>query len=396
MTKTSFSHRASSIASALAAAGLSLAFVQPMQAEDKPAEPPPPTAAAPAPTPTPAPAPKWYDDITANGFLSASYSYNFNRPASGTNQYRVFDFDDNTFKIDVAALVLQKAVAKPGEAGFRVDAEAGSSIPRVSAAYGLFQGQDFDLKQAFVSYIAPVGSGLRLDVGKFVTHFGQEVIDEYDNYNDNATRSILFGYAIPFTHTGIKATYTFSDQLNGMLEICNGWDVARDNNSSKSVGAQLNWTPIKTVSVALNFMTGPERTNVNSDPRSDYDLVAQWKLTDTTVFTLDAVWGTEKGAVAPGQRATWWGIVGYARLGVTSDFAVILRGEYFDDGDGARTTVAQKLKEVTLTPELKVGPHIVFRGDLRIDFSDVAVFQKHDGGSGKQQPTFLLNAIYLF
>jgi hypothetical protein len=202
--------------------------------------PTPTPGPAPAPSPAPAPAAKpWYEEIAVNAFLSASYSYNFNRPDSGTNQLRVFDFDDDSFKVDVAEVVLQKAISKPGEAGFRVDLAAGSSIPRVSSSYGLLQGQDVDLQQAFVSWIAPVGSGLRLDAGKFVTHFGYEVIDGYDGYNDNATRSFLFGYTIPFTHTGLKASYTFSDQLAGMFEICNGWDDVRDNNSSKSVGAQL-------------------------------------------------------------------------------------------------------------------------------------------------------------
>lgn len=355
---------------------------------------PSPQASAQQPAPTPAAKP-WYEEITVNGLISTSYSYNVNRLSSGTNQFRVFDFDDNTFKVDVAALVLQKAVSKPGEVGFRVDAEAGSSIPRVSAAYGLFQGQDFDLKQAFVSYITPVGSGLRFDIGKFVTHFGQEVIEEYDNVNDNATHSFLFGYAIPYTHTGIKASYTFSDQLAGMLELCNGWDVARDNNSSKSIGGQLAWTPAKNVSVFANFMTGPERTNVNSDPRTLLNVVAQWKPTDATVFTVDATWGSEKGAVVAGETATWWAAVGYARLGVSDTFAVILRGEYFDDGDGARTGVAQKLKEVTLTPELKVGSHFLVRADLRVDWSDKSVFEKKDGYTSAQ-PTGLLNVVYMF
>src|SRR5512135_1706739 len=138
------------------------------------AEAPPPAVLPPGPqAPSPAPAARpWYEEISVNAFLSASYSYNFNRPDSGTNQLRVFDFDDNTFKVDVAEIVLQKAVGKPGEAGFRVDVEAGSSIPRVSSSYGLLQGQDVDLQQAFVSWIAPVGSGLRLDAGKFITHFG--------------------------------------------------------------------------------------------------------------------------------------------------------------------------------------------------------------------------------
>ncbi len=356
------------------------------------------TTPSPTPTPAPTPPPKpWYEEIAVNGFLSTSYSYNTNRPASGTNQFRVFDFDDNSFKVDVAELVLQKAVSKPGETGFRVDAEAGSSIPRVSAAYGLFQGQDFDLKQAFVSWIAPVGSGLRLDVGKYVTNHGYEVIDGYDGYNDNATRSFLFGFAIPFTHTGIKASYTFSDQISAMLMIANGWDNAKDNNSSKSVGGQLTWTASKTVTVIANYMWGPERTGNNRDARNVVDVNAQWKVTDRTVLTVDTVYGTEPNAVTQGETAMWNGIVGYARFGLTDSFALILRGEYFNDRDGARTGVVQKLKGATLTPELKVGSHVVLRGDLRVDFSDKEVFEDRDGAlTKKQQPTVLLNALYFF
>ncbi len=364
--------------------------------------PTPTPGPAPAPSPAPAPAAKpWYEEIAVNGFVSASYSYNFNRPDSGTNQLRVFDFDDNTFKVDVAELVLQKAVTKPGEAGFRVDAEAGGSIPRVSASAGLFRdssgkAQDFDLQQAFVSWIAPVGSGLRLDVGKFVTYFLYEVIDGYDGYNDNATRSFLFGLGTPATHTGLKASYTFSDELAGMVEVCNGWDVARDNNSSKSIGLQLTWTPSKAVTVYGGFMTGPERANVNSDPRNLLNVVAQWKLADLTVFALDAVYASERGAVTPGETASWSGIAGYARFGVSDTFALCLRAEYFNDADGARTGTVQKLKEVTVTPEVKVSSHLILRGDLRVDWSDADVFSKKDGVFKGNQPTILLNAIYAF
>jgi len=363
-------------------------------------EPPSPTP-TPVPTPTPAPKP-WYEEIAVNGFLSTSYEYNLNRPASGTNQYRVFDFDDNTFKVDVAEVVLQKAVAKPGEAGFRVDAVAGSSIPRVSAAAGLFRdasgkAQDFDLQQAFLSYVAPVGSGLRLDIGKFVSPLGYEVIEGYDGFDDNATRSFLFGYGVPFTHTGIKASYTFGDEVAGMVMLVNGWDNARDNNTAKSFGAELTWTPSKSVTVVANYIVGAERSDTNGDARNVIDLNAQWKATDRIVLAADFVYGTEPNAVTQGQTAMWNGIVGYARVGLSDTFALILRGELFNDRDGARTGVAQKLKGVTLTPELKVGSHLVFRGDLRIDFSDKEVFEGSDGAlTKKQQPTVLLNALYAF
>ena len=379
------------------ALGASLAFApaQQSQAQEKPAASAA-AAPAPAPTPTPTPAPKWYDEIAVNGFLSASYGYNFNRPDSGTNQYRTFDFDDNAFKLDVVTLTLQKAAAKPGEVGFRVDVSAGSSLPKVESSDGLLQGQDVDVKQAFASWIAPIGSGLRFDAGKFLTHFGYEYIESWDTPNDNVTHSFSFGFAIPFTHTVLKATYAFSDQVAGMFMLANGWDNAKENNSSKTIGAQLTLTPTKNATIALNFITGPERTNVNSDPRTVWEANALIKLSDLTTVGLDAVYGSEKGAVVAGESASWYGVTGYARLGLTDKFALCLRGEYFADPDGARTGVAQKLKELTLTPEVKVSSHLILRSDLRIDWSDVESFEKKDGKSSKTQPTVILNAAYLF
>ena len=105
------------------------------------ARPAGPDADARARAPAPAAKP-WYEEIAVNGFVSASYSYNFNRPDSGTNQFRVFDFDDNTFKVDVAEIVLQKAVGKPGEAGFRVDAVGRLARSRASRpSFGLLAGR---------------------------------------------------------------------------------------------------------------------------------------------------------------------------------------------------------------------------------------------------------------
>lgn len=353
---------------------------------------------APAPTPTP-----WYQEIAVNGLVSTSYSYNVNRPASGTNGYRVFDFDDSSIKLDVAELVVQKVATKPGEIGFRVDAVAGGSIPRLSAASGLFRdvatgkAQDFDLQQAFVSWIAPLGNGLRLDVGKYVTSHGYELIEGYDGYNDNATRSILFGYAIPFTHTGLKATYSFADAVSANFQIVNGWDDVKDNNSSKTLGVGLTVAPSPKVTFIANYMYGPEQTGNDHDARGLLDLVVTLKPTDTVTVGANLDWATESGAAAGGGSAVWWGVAGYLRLNLSPTFALALRGELFDDRDGVRTGTIQKLKEVTLTPEVKIGAHVVLRGDVRVDFSDREVFEDRDGAfTKKSQPTFLLNALYTF
>src|SRR5580765_3053163 len=65
-----------------------------------------------------APSPAWVGKVSLNGFLASSYGYNFNHPASGTNQYRVFDVADNTFQLDVFELVAQKPATRPRDSGF--------------------------------------------------------------------------------------------------------------------------------------------------------------------------------------------------------------------------------------------------------------------------------------
>ena len=342
----------------------------------------------------------WYEVISVNGFVSSSYSYNFNRPLFPVNGYRVFDFDDKSFKVDVAELVLQKPTPKAGDAGFRMDVAAGGSIPRVTAAAGLFRnafgnGQDIDLQQAYVSYLANAGRGLRLDFGKFVTHFGYEVIDGYDGWNDNVTRSLLFGYAIPFTHTGFRAAYGFSDRVSATVMVVNGWDDATDRNQQKSAGAQLSLTPMAALTVILNGMYGAERPDNSRDPRTLLDLVAMWKPAGSVALGLNLDHGRERDGAGPGQEARWDGAAAYLRIGVTEKFSLIGRAEQFGDWDGARTGLIQRLSEITLTPEFRPTRGFVVRGDLRLDHSDQEVFEKH-GAPRKDQRTAIASVLFAF
>lgn len=345
--------------------------------------------------------PAWLSETTVNGFFEGSYGYDFNRPLSRTNYLHVFDFDDNTLKADVFELVLQHAAAKPHESGFRVDFAAGGSIPRVSAAAGLFRdaagdAQDFDLQQAYATWVAPIGSGLKLDFGKFVTPAGYEVIEGYDGWNDNASRSLLFGFAIPFTHVGARATATFSPRASAMVMVVNGWDVARDNNTSKTVGMQLALTPVAPLTVYLTGMSGPEETGDNTHLRSLLDAVAVWKPASRVTLVANGDWATEEVAAPLGEEANWSGVAGYARLGVTHSFAVTVRGEYFADPDGVRTGTAQFVSEFTITPEVRLSPNLLVRLDGRRDLSNLEVFDKRGKVLTTSQPTVLFSAVYAF
>jgi len=271
-----------------------------------------------------------------------------------------------------------------------------------SRSAGLFRDpilgpEDIDVHQAFLSYVAPIGSGLKIDVGKFITHFGYEVIQGYDGWNDNATRSILFGFAIPFTHVGARASYTLSPKASVMAMVVNGWDVARDNNKSKSIGAQIALTPVAPLSIYLNGMWGPEQAGNEKNKRGLLDGVATLRA-GRLILGVNGDYGTDQiDTDTPGivQAVKWTGVAGYVRITCSSSFALSARAETFNDPNGVRTGIGQTLSEFTLTPELRVTPHLLIRGDARIDRSTRPVFEK-PAEFVKTQPTALIEAIYSF
>ncbi len=355
--------------------------------------------------------------ITVNGFASFSYGYNTNQPYDRLNQFRIFDFNDNEPQLDMAQIVVQHAIEKPNQVGFRLNMIAGSGVPEVTAAYGMFRNMDtdvahhFDIPEMYVSYIAPLGKGLRFDAGKMVSHLGSEVIGGYDGYNDEFSRGFIFGFGVPFTYTGAKITYPFTSKITGMVVVVNGWDEFQRYNSGYSWGSQITITPTKTTTLYFNFIHGPERPKDTRDQRSVGEIVGSWKTTPRLNLGFDALYGHEENGVSLGHDAMWKGLAMYVKYGFTQKFSLAFRGEVFNDGGGTRTGVDQTLQGYTLTPEYdmaaklsdvaswlkKLDGKFAIRGDIRFDRSNQNVFvTEKPSVLVPYQNTVAVNLIYLF
>lgn len=361
------------------------------------------------------PANPWWKGIAVNGFASLSYTYNTNDPIPPLNQFRVFDFNDNEPQLDVAQIVIQHPVAESGEVGFRVNAIAGSGVPPVTASYGMFRnsatgvGQHYDLPEFYLSYIAPLGKGLRFDLGKFATPLGYEVIGGYDGYNDNFSRGYIFGYGLPFTHTGLKTSYQFSSKFSGALLFTNGCDAVTRLNGGVTITAEFLAATSRTTNVTFNFMHGPEKPHNDHDQRSLYEIVVSWKVIPQLMVALDGLYADEDHAANDGSDAIWKGLAVYPKYNFTRQFSLAFRAEIFGDDGGSRTGTSQTLHTFTLTPEYVLPIKIsrlrsefrhfegkfVMRGELRQDFSDHTTFSKGTGFTSRQFTT-AFNLIYLF
>ncbi|PLX22363.1 MAG: hypothetical protein C0600_16665 [Ignavibacteria bacterium] len=343
----------------------------------------------------------WYEAIGVNGYVSSSYTYNLNTPQSMENGLRIFDQKHNSFAFDVFQLAIGKSAEAAGDAGFRFDLITGA-LPQYTASSGLFGGQNIDVLQGYVTYVVPVGSGLKLDAGKFLTHMGYELIEGVDGWNDNVSRSYLFGFAIPFAHTGVRASYNFCERICGMVMVANGWDNAVENNTNKTVGGQLALTPTDDLCFAVNGIYGAEGDNDNSNNTTVIDLVGTYALNDMFTVGVNADFGSADAAAAEGEDGAWSGFAGYLRINLGEKFSLSLRGEQFDDTDGLRTGMVQKLTEFTITPEYRPTGNLVIRGDFRMDSSDESVFEDGDSffnpavDNIDSQSTISLNMLITF
>lgn len=326
-------------------------------------------------------------------YIQGSYLYNFENPASQENELRVFDHKSNSFMLDLAQLVFVKDASMNG-VGFKVKLSAGETAKWIhSLGLGSKSGQSprdtdaFDLTEAYVSYLAPLGKGLKLDFGKMVTYHGAEVIEA--KYNPNYSRSLLFNYAIPFTHTGLKVGYAFSDAVNASIHVVNGWDNTEDNNKGKTFGLSVGLIPVEQLAMNFNIMYGPEKDNNTKDNRFLFDWVATIKPVKNLSLILNADYAKEDNYGAPDLK--WYVYAGIVRYDLISMLSAALRAEYFNDKHGVRTGAVQKVKEITLTPEFRIAQGLIVRPEYRHDWSDKEIF---DSASKKKQDTIALGVMY--
>jgi hypothetical protein len=327
--------------------------------------------------------------ISVHALVDAGYEHNFNQPIGNANVIRVFDNDG--FQLTQGNLHIER----DGTVGFVTDLNFGQVANTISAATRYSNTakvgpQWFDPTQYYLTYTAPVGSGISLQAGRFVTLLGAETINTYNNQNYNESKSIIFGFGIPFTHTGIRGSYTFNDYVALTGGLNNGWDDPADgNNNGPNYEGELTLNnKEKSLSLVLNGIYGPNffgptllpgHSNTNLGA---VDPIATWKPSFIPNLTLQSeyLYASQTGHIANGHSATWQALAGYVVYDFTPSLEAATRGEFFQDKDGARTGTAQTLWEITQTISYKVPEvtGLLARLEYRHDNSSQNVFTNND------------------
>jgi hypothetical protein len=398
--------------------------------------------------------------ITLSGYVDTSYTEQFagageyapatpfaQNPGGGPanthdaltsgGSLRQFDQSNNTFNVNAVKIALEKALPDKNEwaAGFRIDTIYGSDAKYLGdTAFNGTAGNTsgLALEQALVKFRIPVGNGLDIYMGKFVTFLGYEVIESPANLN--FSRGLLFTNAIPLTHTGIYADYKFNDTVEAKLGIVDGWNNSTspsvspvfENNQSgfgKAITGQINVNaPGKNANITQSFIYSaqgePGVVGVDNGPVVVYDIWGNWNPTfvkdSALTLGLNADIG-HNGAGTPGSTFaaipavydsnTWYGVAAYASYKVTKVITLSARGEYLHEDAsvapkfGVAGTSNDDFSE-TLTASFNIWDNLLTRIEYRYDhFTNGAIANV---GGGLDHATYTsaneisLNAVYSF
>ncbi len=319
--------------------------------------------------------------VSIHGLVDAGYDHNFNQPIHETNNLRTFDNNDG-FQLNQGNLHIEK----DGTVGFVTDINVGQVAETLNASTHFsnsppdgFSGRWIDPTQYYLTYTLPVGSGISLQAGRFVTLLDQEVIPTYTNQNYNESRDYIFGLGSPFTQTGVRASYTFNDYFAATGGLNNGWDNPGNfNNGGPNYETELTLNnKDKSVALVLNGIYGPNQLGHSNSYRGAVDPIVTIKpaFLPNTTFATEYLYGSETGKFQNGHGATWQGVAQYIVYDWNA-WESATRGEMFDDEDGARSGVHQTLWDITQTLTYKVPDVTGFlvRAEYRHDQSNHHVF----------------------
>jgi len=334
--------------------------------------------------------------ISLSGYVDTAYSH-ADRNIEGGFSPRVFDSQNNSFVLHQVGL----QVAKQPKEGFGglVNITAGRDA-------GIIRSIDstdstFDVTQAFAQY---AGGPFTIIAGKFTTLHGTEVI--WSPSNNNFSRSLLFG-AVPFTHTGVRATYAPSDKVSLIGGLNNGWDQLKDTNKGKTIELGAIVTPIKPLTLTGSYYGGQENSTVTGQAarRDSYNFVASYNVIEPLTLGLEYLRVNQKdgiGTAGSPAKATYSGLAGYISYAIVPKLKVSGRAERFDDKDAFHfgkpggTTIGSKYNEYTLTVAYLPADAYEVRGEIRQDRANQAVFSGDNGTFSKNLTTFAVQVLYKF
>jgi hypothetical protein len=336
--------------------------------------------------------------IKLSGYIDAGYSYNFN--GNGGVAARVPNSADNgghgDFNLNAVKLTLAKDLTDANElqGGFRVDLKLGEDVAGFgdTANTGSTGSSDLLVQQAYVILRAPVGNGIDVKVGKFVSLLGYEGDDRPANLN------ISYGYDYVFVttlQTGVVAAYKFNDVVDVQFGVTNGsgvdnnTGVLNDSNDGVALTGSINVTApggnaniynafyYEVAGGALNI-DATSGDPVENEPLFVWNTWGNWVpkfANDKLLLGFSQTLGVADDASGPSGLGdngnTWWTASLYAKYQFTDIFSLAGRASYFHTHNQNLELTAVGVSDLwswTLTGGFDLAENLLLRAEYRVDY----------------------------
>jgi hypothetical protein len=387
---------------------------------------------------------KFLSETQFSGNVAASWNYNFNNPndrsqtfpedsekgpppngtfspagspksptVGGINAGALgltapFHSNHNTFQLDQFFLSMMKPATNESRGGWGVDLAWGSSadFQGIPFAEGSFDAGNTDLAsgdlphlfQAYVEYLAPLGPGLAISMGRKKTYIGAESFRADENLN--ITRGFVWAMQ-PVNHTGIWGDMEFENGLVFGLGGTNGYDNSmKDFDNEKSFIGKLGWQGEKFGAVVNGFYGGDINQHplfglvdsiqggsvtsegADSDSISLIDTVFSWTPSDRFTTWVNFDWYRADNSANPDVSSMRiYALAVAGRFGITERTGFALRYEFMyledhpfifeSDGvdDGGSGTQDANFWSITGTLDHALTDNLTVRAEVRYDWS---------------------------
>ncbi|MGB7950903.1 MAG: outer membrane beta-barrel protein [Candidatus Binatia bacterium] len=348
--------------------------------------------------------------IGISGYLDGTYTWSSNLPKNPPRiSGRYFYGDQNQVYFNSFHIALDKP-EKDWGVGFHLSGDFGRTGELLAEATfwgpNLTSAPSAGVREAFATTTIPIGEGIQVKGGLFVTTLGTEIILNPGSYNDQITRSFAFNYAIPFRHLGALFSYPFLKTLTATAGLVTGWDDPNDTNNVPSGMLGVSFTPSDSFAFVSNIIFGPEQTDNDGHTRVAWSNVATIKPMDPLTLLLEYTFGSEIRASTPtgNKNAQWYAFSATGNWGWTDRFSTSLRTELFLDEGASRTFgfAATKpifnvsLGEVTLAATYKFTKMLVGRAEVRQDWANRPVYKQTSSRADSNQTTLAWQMLYQF
>ena len=314
--------------------------------------------------------------FTLSGSIDAYYRANLNAPNDADNWTKPGTSFANLpgFALGMANVV---ASYEGEKVGFVADLVFGPRGTDAIFASPMYSATGNIVNQLYAYW--NVSDNVTLTMGNFNTFLGYEVISPVGNFNYST--SYLFSYG-PFSHTGLKADFTLSDDLSLMVGVMNDTDATEFNPTGDyAFGAQLGYK-----GQFLNVLVDPSFFEI--------DFTGGFDVSDKFYLGINGAYYSLED-----DGGGFYGAALYPQFATSDAFKIGLRAEYFVE-DGIFGAIGTGVADSSVFAATLTGSYVIdnltIKPELRLDKASDNAFLDNDLGPQKSLSSFVLAAIYSF